>query len=83
VLSPDTETPVVSETSVGSDLLQSLQILTELVIQGVGENLGVLAINNVALTIEEPGGNFVLGRVLNDGDDTLKLFGGELSSTVG
>jgi hypothetical protein len=30
VLTADTETPVVSETTVGADLLEALEILTEL-----------------------------------------------------
>lgn len=32
VLSTDTETPVVSETTVGADLLQALEIFTELAV---------------------------------------------------
>ena len=35
------------------------------------------------MTVEEPDGDFVLGRVLNDGDDTLELFGGEVAGAAG
>lgn len=82
VLTTDTETPVVTQTTVGADLLQALKILTELAVQTVGQNLGVLAIDDIALSVEEPGGDLVLGGVLEDGDDTLEFFGGELTSAL-
>ena len=74
VLATDTESPVVTETAVSTDLLQALQIVTELGVDTVSENLAVLAIDDIALTIEEPGRDLVLGGILNDGDDSLKLF---------
>ena len=82
VLSTDTETPVVSETSVGTDLLQSLEIVTELAVDTVGKNLEVLAVDNVALSVEEPGGDLVLGWVLDDGDDALEFFRGKLAGAA-
>jgi hypothetical protein len=60
VLSTNTETPVVTETSVGTNLLQALKIVTELGVDTVGENLAVLTLDNVALSVEEPRGNLVL-----------------------
>ena len=66
-----------------TDLLQALEIVTKLGIDTVGENLGVLAINDIALAIEKPGGDLVLGWILDDGDDSLEFFGGELTSTEG
>lgn len=82
VLTTDTETPVVSETTVGADLLQALEILTELGVDTVGKDVGVLAIDDIALSVQEPGGDLVLGRVLDDGDDSLELFRGELTGAV-
>jgi len=82
VLTTDTQAPVVAETTVGADLLEALEIVTELRIDTVGKDLVVLAVDNVALSVEEPGGDLVLGRVLDDGDDTLKLFRGELTGTM-
>lgn len=82
VLTTDTETPVVTETTVRADLLQALEILTELGVDTVGDDLGVLAVDDVALSVEEPGGDLVLGGVLDDGDDTLEFFGGDITSTV-
>lgn len=83
VLAADAEAPVVTETTVGADLLQALEIITELGVQGVGDDLVVLAVDDVALSVEEPGRDLVLGGVLEDGDQALELFGGELTSTVG
>ena len=82
VLTADTEAPVVSETTVGADLLEALQILTELGVDAVGQDVGVLAVDDVALSVQEPGGDLVLGGVLDDGDDTLELFGGKLTSAA-
>ena len=82
MLTTDTETPVVTKTAVGADLLESLEILAELGVDTVGQDLVVLAIDNVALSVEEPAGDLVLGGVLDDGDDALELFGGKLTSTV-
>jgi hypothetical protein len=72
----------VTETTVSADLLQALKIVTELGVDAVGEDLTVLAVDNVALSVEEPGGDLVLGRVLEDGNDSLELFGVELTSTM-
>lgn len=71
----------MTETTVSTDLLQTLQILTKLGVDTVGQNLRVLAIDDITLTIEEPGWDLVLGGVLDDGDNSLKLFGSELTST--
>jgi hypothetical protein len=54
VLATDAEAPVVAETTVGTDLLQALKIVTELGVNAVGEDLTVLAIDDVALPVEEP-----------------------------
>jgi len=82
VLSPHPEAVVVPQPSVTLDLLEPLKIVTELGVNSVGENLAVFAVNDVALSVEEPGGNLVLGGVLDDSDDALEFFGGELSGTV-
>jgi len=64
----------------GSDLLQPLQILTKFALHSVCQDLGVFAINNVTLSVEKPGRDFVLSRVLNDGNNALKLFGSDFTS---
>ena len=83
MLATDAEAPVVTETTVSADLLQALEVLTELGVDTVGEDLAVLAVDNVALPVEEPGGDLVLGGVLDDGDNALKLFGGKLAGAAG
>jgi hypothetical protein len=59
VLTADAEAPVVTETTVSADLLEALEVITELGVDTVGEDLSVLAVDNVALPVEEPGGDLV------------------------
>ena len=90
----------MTETTVMADVLHALEFITELGGDTVGEDLAVLAIDNIALPVEEPGGDLVcrvsaslsmlerwswrtLEGVLDDGNDTLKLFGGEVTSALG
>jgi hypothetical protein len=82
VLTTDTETPVVTETAVRADLLEALEILTVLAVETVGKDLVVLAIDDIALSVQEPGGDLVLGRVLEDGDNALEFFGGKFTGTL-
>ena len=72
----------MTQTPVGADLLQSLQIITELAVDTVGEHLEVLAVDNVALPVEEPGWDLVLGWVLEDRDNALEFFGGKLAGAA-
>lgn len=69
----------MTQTTMSTDLLQTLQIITELAFHVVGENLAVLSIDDVALSVQEPGWDLVLCRVLDDGDDALEFFRGEFS----
>ena len=80
MLTPDTETPEVTETTVSTNLLQPLQVITELRVDTVGQNLRVLAIDDVPLPVQEPRGDLELRGVLDDGDDTLELIGVKLAS---
>jgi hypothetical protein len=72
----------VTKTTMSADLLQAFQIITKLGVDTVGENLRVFAIDDIALTIEKPGWNFVLSWVLDDGNNSFEFFGGELTSTL-
>ena len=49
--------PVVAETPVSPDLLETLEVLTQLVVEDVGHHLGSLAVLDVPLPVEEPVGN--------------------------
>lgn len=70
------------QSTMRADLLQPLEILTQLAVHAVGQHLAVLAIDDVALSVEEPCRDFVLCRVLNDGHDALEFFGGEFAGAV-
>ena len=65
VLTSHTETPVVTEPTVGPDLLESLKILTQLVVEDVGHDLGGLAVLDVTLPVQEPVGDLVLTGILS------------------
>lgn len=63
----------MSETTVRPDLLEALKIVTHLRVNGVGQDLRVLSVDDVLLPVQEPSGDLELGRVLHDGDDAFKL----------
>ncbi|RUO96728.1 hypothetical protein BC936DRAFT_141552 [Jimgerdemannia flammicorona] len=65
----------MTETTVSADLLETLQVLTELIVETVRQDLRVLAIDDVLLPVEEPVGNLVLRWVLDDRHETLEFFG--------
>lgn len=65
-----------------TDLLQSLQILTKFAFHAVGQNLSILAINDIALSVEEPCWDLVLCRILDDSDDSFEFFGCNFTSSV-
>lgn len=80
VLTTHTQTPVVAQTTVGTDTLETLEILTGLAVQRVRHNLRVLAVRNVALSVKEPCRDLVLRRGLEDGHDAFEFFRGEFTS---
>ena len=65
--------PEVPHTPVRLDLLQSFKILSDLGIQDVGHNLGVFAILDVFLSVEEPVRDLVLTGIAHNGDHLLDL----------
>ena len=82
VLSTDTEAPVVAETTVRADTLEALEVLTELVVQTVGKNLGGLSVLGVLLSVQEPAGDLVVQGVLQDLDNLVDLLSRQLSSAT-
>jgi len=64
----------------GPDLLQPLKIVTELRVDTVGQNLRVLSVNDILLPVQEPSGNFELGGVLDDGNNSLELIRVQVTS---
>ena len=47
-----------------ADLLQTLQVLTKLVVENVGHHLGSLAVLDISLSVQEPIRDLVLSWVL-------------------
>ncbi len=72
----------MAETAVGADLLETLEVVAQLAVDAVGEHLAVLAVHDVALSVQEPGRDLVLRRVLDDGHDALEFFGSELPCSI-
>ena len=62
----------------GADLLETFQILTQLVVQLVGQHLAEATILDVLLTIQEPVRDLVLAGIAHDSDDALHLSQGTI-----
>lgn len=73
VLTTHTQAPIVTHTSVGTDLLQPFQVLTELRIQVGRCQLAVFTIDNILLPVEEPVRDFVLPGVRHDSHNLFHL----------
>lgn len=67
----------MTQTTVGTDLLQSLQILTQLVIKCIGQDLCVTTILDILLSIEEPVWDLVLTRIGHYCHNALNLWAGQ------
>ena len=72
----------MAETTMSSNLLQALQILTEFRIDTVGENLAVFTIHNIPLSVQKPGGNLILCGILYNRDNPFQFFARKFTSTA-
>ena len=70
----------MTETTVRPDLLQPLKVITELRVNTVGQDLQVLAVDDVPLPVQEPRRDLELRGVLDDGDETFELIRVKLAS---
>jgi hypothetical protein len=61
------------------DLLQTLKIIPQLHVQGVGDDLGVATVLMVLLPVQEPVWDLELARVANDHHQVLELGRGQLA----
>jgi hypothetical protein len=82
VLTTDTDVPVMTETSVTAGLLQTLNLLTVGGVQDIRNHLGGLTGGEVLLTIQEPGLDLELERVVAHSDDLVDLVSGHLTSAL-
>ena len=79
MLSSDLESPFVSETSVASDLEQSLDIFSQFSLEDVGSHLEILSFLVISLSVEEPSGYSVSFRIVDDISNGIALRFSELS----
>ena len=63
MLTSDLDSPEMSKTSVGSNLLQSFEILSELGIESVGDELGPGSVSDISLSVQEPFGDVVIYKI--------------------
>ena len=66
-----------------ASLLHALKILTETGVDVVGNQLAPLSITDAALSVEEPLGDTVFNRLLDDVGDLLDLLFGHLTGAFG
>lgn len=74
--------PEVSETSVESHLLHSLEVLTQSTVQQVSVLVRGLAVLDVLGSVQEPQGDLELLGVGDDRDDLSDLLLGQLTSAL-
>ena len=74
VLTTHTESPHVTETSVVAHLLQTVKVLTDLVVDLVGQALHGGSVLGVLHSVQEPRGHLEVLRLGDDLHDTLHLF---------
>ena len=73
VLTSDPDTPVVTQATMSPNLLEAFQIFPKFVLKLIGQNLGILAVTMILLSVQEPIRNFVLSWVLHYGDNPFNL----------
>ena len=81
MLTTDTNAPEVSETPVAADLLQPLEVVTELRVDIVRQNLAILAVDDIFLPVKEPEWNLELCGVLHDIHDSFELVRVQVTGT--
>jgi len=81
LLSTDTDTPSVTETTVSTALPETLEGFAHLGVEQISVDMGGLAILNVLLGVNEPRWH-ELQRVLDNSDDLIDLLGSQLAGTL-
>ncbi len=82
MLSTNPDTPPVTKTTVGPDLLHPLNVIAELGIEVLREHLGVLPSLEILLPVEEPKWDLELAGVLDDRDEFFDFIGRQFSSAL-
>ena len=71
----------MSQTSVSSDLLESLQVLSELSVNTVGDELRPVAFTDISLSVEEPLGDVVVSGLGKNIVDLINVLFFQLTSS--
>ncbi len=71
----------MSETSVGFDLVESFNILSELGLENVGCDLEILSFSVISDSVEEPSGDSVSFWVVDYAGDRIALLFSQLTSS--
>lgn len=82
VLSTNSQTPRVSQSTVSTNFLQTLKIFTHLGISRVGQDLECFAINYISLPVQEPVWNLVLLWILHYCHNSLEFFDSKFSGSL-
>lgn len=72
----------MSQATVGPNLFQSLQVISQLRVNRIRQNLIIFAIDDIFLSVQKPRGDLELSGVLDDSHEALKLIRVELSGTA-
>jgi hypothetical protein len=54
MLTPNTKAPEMTETTVRADLLEPFKVVTQLGVHTIRQDLQVLSVYNITLTVQEP-----------------------------
>ena len=81
-LATHTQTPPMSQTTMSADFLETFEVLAQLAVQPVGHHLSRGAFMHILSAVEEPCGNAVALRVLDDAHDLFNLRVVEFSCTL-
>ena len=82
VLSTNSDTPPVTKTAVGTDLLHPLNVIAELGIEVLREHLGILPRFEILLPVEEPKWDLELAGVLDDRDEFFDFIGRQFTGAL-
>ena len=82
VLSTDSDLPPMTKTTMGTNLLHSLNIITKLGRDILRKDLGVLSRLPILLPIQKPQRNLELTRVLDNRDNLFNLISSQFTSAL-
>merc|ERR1712170_164998 len=81
LLTLNSQSPHVSDTSVQPDFLHSFQIFSQFVGQSIRSQLGIFTVLDILLSIQKPGRDFEVFRVSHGGLDSFQFFGIDLTGS--